>query len=176
MDTQTQEQMQAQGQEKHTYENKDWIDVWDFQVTEHERQDGQGSWYDVKLASGTFIEHNGERLDVSRYHFATNVAPSFTHGESGQPGAMRGIHFPDGWTVDLKRFANTAPENQPPVFAEVGRIEGVTPKQIADGVRERNQEWKLSHQKAHPEQEPAKDAQEQARPGRAMYRSAEPAL
>lgn len=152
---QMQEQMQEQG--KHTYENKDWIDVWDFQVSEHERQDGQGSWWDVKLASNTFIEHNGERLDVSKYHFSSNVEPSLTYGESGQPGAMRGIHFPDGWTLDLRRFSNTAPEGQPPVFTETGRIEGVTPKQIADGVRERNKEWKLSHRKAHPEQSPDKN-------------------
>lgn len=152
-----QEQAQEQSQKKHTYENKDWIDVWDFQVTEHERQDGQGSWWDVKLANGTFIEHNGEKLDVSRFHFTTNVEPSFVHGEAGQPGAMRGIHFPDGWTLDLRRFVNSAPEGQTPVFAENGRIEGVTPKQIADGVRERNQEWKLSNQKAHSERSPEKE-------------------
>lgn len=169
--------MQDQNQDKHTYENKDWIDVWDFQVTEHERQDGQGSWWDVKLASNTFIEHNGEKLDVSKYHFTTGVKPSLVHGEEGQPGAMRGIHFPDGWTLDLKCFVNTAPEGQPPVFVESDRIEGVTPKQIADGVRERNQEWRLSHQKAHPEQSLGKEANHAEKTAEASQkRSSEPSL
>jgi len=174
-------QNQSETQDRHSYENSPWIDVWDFQVTEHVRQDTGDKWWDVKLADGTFIEHNGERLDVSRYHFSTNVEPSLTYGESGQPGAMRGIRFPEQWSLDLRRFENRAPQGaDSPAFVETGRIEGVTPKQVADGVRERNQEWKLSHRKARPEQEPGREAAERKQPDMGMTatkpRSTEPAL
>lgn len=159
MDEQMQEQ---QGQEKRSYENSPWINVYDFQVTEHERQDGEGSWWDIKLASGTYVEIGGEKVDVSRYHFTTNVEPAVTHGEIGAPGTTRGIHFPEGWEINLVRFANTAPEGQAPVFVETGRIQGISPQQLADGIAERNAQWRSAHRKPKQEQDHDQNRAEKA--------------
>ena len=168
------EQGQEQGQEKRSYENSPWINVYDWQVEERTNHETGDKWWDVKLASGTFIEVNGQKIDVSKYHFTTNVEPAMTHGEPGTPKATRGIHFPEDWEITLRRFENTAPEGQTPVFVETGRIEGVTPKQLADGVSERTAAWRSAHRKANREQAPGKETQEgkhqqeQVKPKRSM--------
>ena len=154
-----------------------WVNVYDWQVEEHTNQETGDKWWDVKLASGTFIEVDGEKIDASKHHFSVNWAPAVTYGEPGTPRCTRGVHLPNDWEVTLKRFENIAKEGHAPVFEEVGRIEKVTPQQLAEGVDERNSQWRAAHRKPR-DQEQGHDAQEQKQPGRGMYRprSAEPAL
>ena len=118
---------QNQEQEPRSYENSPWINVYDWQVTEHTNRETGDSFWSVKLASDTFIEHDGQRVDVGRHVFATNFEPSVTHGEPGTPRCTRGIHFPQDWDITLKRFENVAGKDETPVFKEVNRVEGVTP-------------------------------------------------
>lgn len=144
MESPLQEVEQTQ-EPKRTYENKDYIHLHDFQVTERTNSETGQPFWTCKLAKGTFIEHEGQRMDVSGYLFSTNQEPLVIHGEPGEPKCMRSVHFPDGWSLDLRRYENTAEKGQPPVFKEANRIEGVSPKQIADGVRERNETWRNNH-------------------------------
>ena len=146
---QAQGQAQAQTQEpsQRTYENDDFIHVHDFQVSEKTNSETGERFYDVKLMKGTTIEIDGQQVDVSHYHFTTAYEPAVLHGEPGSPQCMRSIHFPDGWDLTLKRFENAAQEGQPPAFKEAHRIEGVTPKQIADGTEARDNAWRESHKK-----------------------------
>ena len=138
---------------KRSYENSPWINVHDWQVTKHTNGKTNEDFWDVKLAKGTFIEVEGERVDVSGYHFHTNYEPSVSFGEPGTPRCKRGIHFPEGWDITLKRFENTAPAGELPVFVETGRIENVTPQQIADGLKDRRDQWRASSREAAaPEQ------------------------
>ena len=84
---------QNQEQEPRSYENSPWINVYDWQVTEHTNRETGDSFWSVKLASDTFIEHDRQRIDVERHVFTTNFEPSVTHGEPGTPRCTRGIHF-----------------------------------------------------------------------------------
>ncbi len=172
----TQEQVQGQEQEKRSYENSPWIHVHDWSVSEHANSETGEKFWSVKLPTGTTIQHENQTLDVSHYRFTTNYEPALTHGEAGTPKAMRGIHFPEGWEITLQRIENVAKEGHEPIFDVTDRIEKVTPKELADGLDARDAQWRAAHRKPSHEQEAGKDAQEQAKPGRAMYRSAEPAL
>lgn len=82
------------GQQKRSYENSPWINVHDWQVTKHTNSKTNEDFWDIKLAKGTFIEVEGERVDVSGYHFHTNYEPSVSFGDPGTPRCKRGIHFP----------------------------------------------------------------------------------
>ena len=144
---------QDQGQQKRSYENSPWINVHDWQVTKRTNGKTNDDFWNVKLAKGTFIDVEGGRVDVSGYHFHTNYEPSVSFGDPGTPRCKRGIHFPEGWDIALQRFENTAPAGEPPVFVEAGRIENVTPQQIADGLRDRRERWRASSREtAAPEQ------------------------
>ena len=138
-------------QQKRSYENSPWINVHDWQVTKHTNGKTNEDFWDVKLAKGTFIDVEGKRVDVSGYHFHTNYEPSVSFGEPGTPRCKRGIHFPEGWDITLKRFENTAPAGELPVFVETGRIENVTPQQIADGLKDRRDRWRASREMTGPE-------------------------
>ena len=142
---------EAQSQQKRSYEGMPWINVFDWQVTEHTNSKTNENFWDVKLAKNTFIEVEGKRVDVSGYHFHTNYEPAISFGEPGMPGCKRGIHFPEGWEITLQRFENTAPAGEPPVFVESGRIENVTPQQIVDGLRERREQWRANREMADSE-------------------------
>lgn len=178
---QAQEQGQAQEQQQLTYENKDYIHVHDFQVREFvNSRTGQPFW-DVKLMKGTSIEHEGQRLDVGHYHFRTNQEPLVIHGEPGTPQCMRSIHYPDGWDLTLFQVQNVAVEGHDPIFEVTDRIEGVTPKQIAEGVAERDSAFRDQRRKAqeqeqgHDQGQPAgKDAVQDV--SKRPAREAEPAL
>mgnify|MGYP004469386055 CR=1 FL=1 len=137
--------------QKLSYENSPWINVHDWQVTKHTNSKTKEDFWDVKLAKGTFIEVEGERVDVSGYHFHTGYEPSVSFGEPGTPRCKRGIHFPEGWDITLQRFENTAPAGVPPAFVEGNRIENVTPGQIADGLKDRRDQWRASREMANPE-------------------------
>ncbi len=82
---------------------------------------------------------------MSSYHFHTGYEPSTSFGK-------RGIHFPDGWEITLRRFENTAPAGEPPAFVETGRIESVTAQQIADGLKDRSVRWRDARELAGPKQ------------------------
>ena len=177
------EQNQVQAQPTQGNDEWVWINLWDWQIEEHGPNLEAGEkWWDCKLASNTFIDVNGQKVDVSKHHFSVNWEPAVTHGEPGTPRCTRGVHLPSTWELTLKRFENTAGEGQPPQFVEVSRVEKVTPQQLADAVAERNSQWRATHRKPTHEQSPeqAKEqSQEQKQPGRGMYykqRSAEPAL
>lgn len=118
-----------------TYENKDYIHVHDFQVREYQNSQTGQSFWDVKLMKGTFIEHEGQRLDVGHYHFRTNQEPLVIHGEPGTPQCMRSIHYPDGWDLTLTQVKNVAIEGHDPIFEVTDRIEGVTPQGDLRGRR-----------------------------------------
>ena len=126
--------------QKRSYENSPWIIVHDWQVTKHTNSKTNEDFWDVKLAKGTFIDVEGKRVDVSGYHFHTNYEPSVSFGEPGTPRCKRGIHFPEDWNITLQRFENTAPAGVPPVFVEASRIENVTPRQIAEGLKDRREQ------------------------------------
>ena len=167
---------QNQEQEPRSYENSPWINVYDWQVTEHTNRETGDSFWSVKLASDTFIEHDGQRVDVGRHVFTTNYEPSVTHGEPGTPRCTRGIHFPQDWDITLKRFENVAGKDETPVFKEVNRVEGVTPEELAEGVHERNAAWRSAHRKESQEQTVERNAHEQSRPDHAKQHSMEPSL
>lgn len=157
-----QEKTMEQGQRNHSYENAIWCNVYDWQVTPRENHETGRPFWDVKLASGTTIEHDGRKLDVGRYHFTTNLEPKVTFGEPGDPKAMRGIIFPQDWDITLTKVENIAKEGHSPVFEVTDRIEGVRPKELADGIAERNAAWRSAHRKAHEEQMPGRDEKAQA--------------
>lgn len=75
---------------------------------------------------------------MSRYRFTTRYEPKLLHGEVGFFKAVRGIHYPVDWEITLQRFKNVAEEGREPVFKETRRIEGATPKELAEGLDERN--------------------------------------
>ena len=129
------QERQSQDRQKRSYANSQWINVYDWQVTRHTNSKTNEEFWDVKLAKGTFIEVGGERVDVPGYRFHTGYEPSTSFGK-------RGIHFPDGWEITLRRFENTAPAGEPPAFVETGRIEAVTAQQIADGLKDRSVRWR----------------------------------
>lgn len=135
---------------KRSYENSPWINIHDWQVTEHTNSKTNEKFWDIKLAKNTFIEVDGKRIDVSGYHFHTNYEPSVSFGEPGTPRCKRGIHFPEGWNITLQRFENTAPAGELPIFVEAGRIENVTPQQIVDGLADRRAQWKAEQSRNNP--------------------------
>lgn len=161
---------QEQVRERRSYENSPWINVYDWQVTEHANGETGKKFWGVKLASNTLIEVDGQKTDVGHYHFTTNVEPAVTYGEPGTPRCSRGIHFPEDWDITLRRFESTAPEGQTPLFKEVGRVEDATPQQLSDGISERAEAWRSANRKASREQAPDRAAQEQKAPGRACMR------
>lgn len=177
------DQVQAQPQEEQGRDDSQWtwVNVYDWQVEEHgPNQETGEKWWDVKLASGTFIEVGDQKVDVSKHHFSVNWEPAVTHGEPGTPRCTRGVHLPNDWNLTLKRFENVTPNAMTPSFKEVSRVEKVTPQQLADGIAERNAQWRAAHRRPNQEQSQEKGGQEQIHPGRAMYakekRSMEPAL
>ena len=177
---QMQVQEQAEGHEKRSYENAPWINVHDWMVTKRINHETETPFWDIKIPSGTFLEVDGQKKDIGHYRFTTNYEPALTHGEAGDPKAMRGIHFPEGWEIRLDLIKNVAVEGHEPIFEVVDRIEGVTPKALSESLEERDTQWRATHRKPAHEQETGKDAQDQARPGRGMIykpsRQAEPAL
>ena len=74
--------------------------------------------------------------------------------------------------------ADAAPggKDETPIFKEVNRVEGVTPKELTEGVRERNTTWRSSHRKESQEQTVKRSAHEQSRPDYAKQHSMEPSL
>lgn len=182
------DQAQAMPQEEQGRDDSQWtwVNVYDWQCEEHTNQETGDKWWDIKLASDTFIEVDGQKVDVSKHHFSVNWEPAVTHGEPGTPRCTRGVHLPNDWDITLKRFENVAVEGHPPIFEVASKVEKVTPQQLAEGVAERNSQWRAAHRKPSQEQDQeqakpergmyAKEDQEQKQPGRAMYRSAEPAL
>lgn len=155
------DQAQTQDYEKRSYENSPWINVYDWQVTQFENHQTGEPFWDIKLASNTFIEKDGERIDVSSHHMTVNREPAITHGEPGTPRCMRGIHLPNDWDITLKRFENIAQDGQDPNFVEVSRVEGVTPKELADGIHERAKAWRSAHPRDEQHQTAKRDNQEQ---------------
>lgn len=169
-----QEQVNEQGQMKRDYENALWVNVYEWQVTPRENHETGRPFWDIKLAAGTTVEHEGQKLDVGRYHFTTNLEPALTFGSPGDPKTMRGIPFPQDWDgVTLQRVENVAKEGHEPIFEVTHRIEGVSPQALADGIAERNAAWRSAHKKTHEEQTPDKEAQDRPQ---AVKRSQEPAL
>lgn len=168
---------QDQERGRRSYENSPWINVYDWQVTQFENHQTGEPFWDIKLASNTFIEKDGNRIDVSHHHFTCNYEPAFTHGEPGTPRCTRGIHFPEDWDITLKRFENIAPEGQDPVFKEVSRIEGVTPQQLSDGLHERAETWRSSHRREDRQQTPQRNERRKSfeRDGQADNRYSRPA-
>lgn len=73
---------QNQEQEPRSYENSPWINVYDWQVTEHTNRETGDSFWSVKLASDAFVEHDGRRIDVGRHVFTTNYEPSVTRSNT----------------------------------------------------------------------------------------------
>ena len=139
------QERQSQDRQKRSYANSPWINVYDWQVTRHTNSKTNEEFWDVKLAKGTFIEVGGERVDVPGYRFHTGYEPSTSFGK-------RGIHFPNGWEITLRRFENTAPAGEPPAFVETVRIEAVTAQQIADGLKDRSVRWREARELAGPKQ------------------------
>lgn len=171
-----QENVAEQAHEKHSYENTDWIHVHDWAVSKFTNHETGEDFWSIKLPKETYLEVDGEKRDVGHYRFTTGVEPALTYGEAGSPKAMRGIHYPDGWTVDLRLVQNVAKEGHPPIFEEVDRIEKVTPKQLAEALKERDQEWRLSNRKTQEEQMPGKDSADQAKGMQVAKRTSEPSL
>lgn len=159
--TNTADQAQTQDHEKRSYENSPWINVYDWQVTQFENHQTGEPFWDIKLASQTFVRKDGERIDVSNHHFTTNYPPAITHGEPGTPHCTRGIHFPEDWEITLKRFENIAQDGQEPNFVEVSRVEGVTPKELSEGIHERAKAWRSAHRQDEQHQTAKRDNQEQ---------------
>lgn len=177
---QMQGQEQAEGKAKRSYENAPWIHVHDWMVTERTNRETGEKFWDVKIPSGTFLEVAGERKDIGHYRFTTQYEPALTHGEAGNPKAMRGIHFPEGWEIRLDLIQNVAVEEHEPIFEVTDRIEGVTPKALSAALEERDTQWRATHRKPVQQQEVGKDEQSQAAPNTEMARKparqAEPAL
>lgn len=177
------EQAQVQGaQEHHEHDESQWMwidNIYDWQVDEHTNGETGEKFWDVKLASGTFIEVDGQKVDVSKHHFTVDWEPAVSRGEPGTPKCMRGVHLPVDWNLTLRQFENVTPNAMNPTFVEVSRVEGVTPKQLNDGLAERAAAWRQAHRKPAHEQEQGKEAQEQSRAEKAIEakkRSMEPAL
>ena len=147
-----QEQVNEQGQKKHNYEVTIWANVFDWQVSPRENHETGHTFYDIKLASNTFLEMpDGQKKDVGHYHFTTNIMPKMTFGEPGSPRAMRGIPFPQDWDgVTLLRVENVAKEGQP-IFEVTDRIEGVSPKALSEAIAERNAAWRSAHREERKE-------------------------
>lgn len=139
------------------------------------RETGEPFW-SMRLPDQTTIQHDGQAIDVSRYRFTTRYEPKLLHGEAGSLKAIRGIHFPTDWEITLRRFENIAAEGHEPVFKETGRIEGVTPKELAEGLEERSAAWRQAHRREGQEHAVGKDAQEQTHPAHERQRSTEPSL
>ena len=116
---------------------------------------------------------------MSKHQFTVDWEPAVSRGEPGTPKCMRGVHLPVDWDLTLRKWENLTPNAQSPTFKEVGRIEGVTPKQLNDGLAERAAAWRQAHRKPAQEQEQGKETQEQSRAEKAIEakrRSMEPAL
>ncbi len=150
--TQDQVQDQPNNQTKHDYTNSPWIHVPDWTVSSHVNSETGEPFYSVRIPKNTTIQHDGQIIDVSHYRFTTNIEPALTYGEVGSPKAVRGIHFPSDWSITLERFENMAKPDHEPVFEKTGCIEGVSPKELADGLAERAASWKQSHKRTRDEQ------------------------
>lgn len=136
MEFERQEQGQAQG--TRNYEGSPWIHLAEWMIQEHTNRETGEPFWSVRLPNQTTIQHDGQAIDVSRYRFTTRYEPKLLHGEVGFLKAVRGIHYPVDWQITLQRFENVAEEGREPVFKETGRTEGATPKELAEGLDERN--------------------------------------
>ena len=174
MEFERQEQGQAQG--TRNYEGSPWIHLAEWMIQEHTNRETGEPFWSVRLPDQTTIQHDGQAIDVSRYRFTTRYEPKLLHGEAGSLKAIRGIHFPTDWEITLRRFENIAAEGHEPVFKETGRIEGVTPKELAEGLEERSAAWKQAHRREGQEHAAGKDALEQTHPAHERQRSVEPSL
>ena len=155
-----QEQASEQTHRKHNYEQTTWANVYDWQVTPRENHETGRTFYDIKLAKDTYVECGGVKQNVGHYHFTTNLEPKITFGEPGDPKAMRGIPFPQDWDgVTLQRVENVSKEGQP-IFEVTDRIDGVSPKALAEGIAERNAAWRSAHKEAQKELVPGHDVQD----------------
>ena len=177
------EQAQVQGaQEQQEQADRQWMwvdNVYDWMVDEHVNHETGEKFWSVKLPTNTFIEVDGQKVDVSKHQFTVDWEPAVSRGEPGTPKCMRGVHLPVDWDLTLRKWENLTPNAQSPTFKEVGRIEGVTPKQLNDGLAERAAAWRQAHRKPAQEQEQGKETQEQSRAEKAIEakrRSMEPAL
>ena len=167
---------QEQTQGNRSYEGSPWIHLSEWMMQEHRNHETGESFWSVRLPDNTYIQHDGQTVDVSRYRFTTRYEPKLLHGEAGSLKAVRGIHYPVDWQITLQRFENIAEEGREPVFKETGRIEGVTPKELAEGLDERNAAWRMAHRKDSQEHAVAKGTPEQDRPAHERQRAVEPSL
>lgn len=167
---------QEQTQGNRSYEESPWIHLSEWMMQEHRNHETGESFWSVRLPDNTYIQHDGQTIDVSRYRFTTRYEPKLLHGEVGFLKAVRGIHYPVDWEITLQRFENIAEEGREPVFKETGRIEGVTPKELAEGLEERSAAWRQAHRREGQEHAVGKDAQEQTHPAHERQRSTEPSL
>lgn len=127
----------------------------------------------MKLPTNTFIEvDGGQKIDVSKHQFTVDWEPAVSRGEPGTPKCMRGVHLPNTWEITLRKWENITPNATVPNFKEVSRIEGVSPKQLNDGLAERSAAWRKTHRK---EQEHDQNRAEKAVEARQRH-SMEPAL
>ena len=168
------EQNQVQGTQEQVEKEWMWVDnVYDWMVDEHTNHDTGEKFWSVKLPTNTFIEVDGQKIDVSKHQFTVDWEPAVSRGEPGTPKCMRGVHLPIDWELRLSKWENVTPNAMNPTFVEVSRVEGVSPKQLNDGLAERAAAWRQAHRKRDHEQE-------QAKPGMGMTakppRQAEPAL
>lgn len=143
---------------------------------EHRNHETGESFWSVRFPGNTYIKHDGQTIDVSRYRFTTRYEPKLLHSEPGSLKAVRGIHYPIDWQITLQRFENVAEEGREPVFKETGRIEGVTPKELAEGLEKRSAAWRIAHRKDSQEHAVAKGTPEQDRPAHERQRAVEPSL
>ena len=174
MEFERQEQGQAQG--TRNYERSPWIHLAEWMIQEHTNRETGEPFWSVRLPNQTTIQHDGQAIDVSRYRFTTRYEPKLLHGEAGSLKAIRGIHYPVDWQITLQRFEYIAEEEREPVFKETGRIEGVTPKELAEGLDERNAAWRTAHRRDSQEHAVAKGTPEQDHPTHERQRAVEPSL
>lgn len=168
---------QEQAQGTRSYEGSPWIHLPEWMIQEHKNRETGEPFWSVRLPDSTTIQHDGQAIDVSRYRFTTRYEPKLLHGEPGSLKAIRGIHYSVDWQITLQRFENVAEEGREPVFKETGRIEGVTPAELADGLDERNAAWRSAHRKESQEHAvEGESAHEQSRRSPAKQRSVEPSL
>ena len=170
------EQMQGQVQDAQDSDERQWMwidNIYDWQVSEHVNYETGEKFWSIKLPSETFIDVAGEKVDVSKHQFTVDWEPAVSRGEPGTPKCMRGVHLPLDWNVTLKKWENITPNASTPNFKEVSRVEGVSPKQLNDGLAERTAAWRQTHRKQSQEQDHEKPGMgTTSRPPR----QAEPAL
>lgn len=158
-----------------SYEGSPWIHLSEWMMQEHRNHETGESFWSVRLPDNTYIQHDGQTIDVSRYRFTTRYEPKLLHGEAGSLKAIRGIHFPTDWEITLRRFENIAAEARARLQgdrAHRGR-DAQGARRGVGGAQRRMEEGPSQGGARHAV---GKDAQEQTHPAHERQRSTEPSL